>query len=144
MIYFMLVSGTKNKYIRDEFSVKMDNLGVLPVAAISAMASPCAWISYLECFHVCFSYAVNLIKTTMNYCYWHFDWILLYSRNIHINALAEAEPEKLSHACNSLVEPLPRYEICISLLAFVTICLVIISQWPPLSQRLLWFWWIDS
>ena len=26
------------------------------------------------------------------------------------------------------------------LLAFVVICLVIISEWPPLSHRLLWFW----
>ena len=27
-----------------------------------------------------------------------------------------------------------------TLLAFVVICLVIISKWPPLSHRLLWFW----
>ena len=28
------------------------------------------------------------------------------------------------------------------LLAFVGIYLVIIDEWPPLSHRLLWFWWI--
>ena len=27
-----------------------------------------------------------------------------------------------------------------SFLAFVDICLIIISEWPPLSHRLLWFW----
>ena len=59
----------------------------------SASASPCAWISYLECFHVCFFCAVSLIKTIINYCYWQFGWILFHSRNIHINALAEAEPD---------------------------------------------------
>ena len=61
----------------------------------SASASKCAWISYLECFQVCFSYAVDLslIKTIINYCYWKFGWILFHSRNIHINALAEAEPD---------------------------------------------------
>ena len=29
-------------------------------------------------------------------------------------------------------------------LAFVGICLVIISEWPPLAHRLLWIWWIES
>ena len=56
-------------------------------------ASPCALISYLECFHVCFSCTISLIKTKINYCYWQFGWILFHSRNIHINALAEAEPD---------------------------------------------------
>ena len=59
----------------------------------SASASPCAWISYLECIHVCFTYAVSLVKTIINYCYWQSDWILFHSRNIHKNALAEAEPD---------------------------------------------------
>ena len=27
-----------------------------------------------------------------------------------------------------------------SYLAFMGICLVIISEWPPLSHKLLWFW----
>ena len=27
-----------------------------------------------------------------------------------------------------------------TLVAFVSVCLAIISQWPPLSHRLLWFW----
>ena len=31
-----------------------------------------------------------------------------------------------------------------SLVASVVICLVIISEWLPLSHRLLWFWWIAS
>ena len=31
-----------------------------------------------------------------------------------------------------------------TLIAFVGICLVIISEWPPLSDRLLWFWSIKS
>ena len=31
-----------------------------------------------------------------------------------------------------------------ALLVFVVICLVIITKWPPLSHRLLWFWWIES
>ena len=30
------------------------------------------------------------------------------------------------------------------LLAFVIICLIIISEWPPLSRRLLWLGWIES
>ena len=30
------------------------------------------------------------------------------------------------------------------LLALFGICLLIISEWPPLSHRLLWFWWIES
>ena len=56
------------------------------------------WIPYLEWFCVCFSFAVSLINTTVNYCYRQFDWILFYSRNIikifwlRLN-LAEAEPE---------------------------------------------------
>ena len=61
----------------------------------SASATPCARILYLECFHVCFSCAVSLIKMIINYCYWQFGWILFHSRNIHINALAEAEPDIL-------------------------------------------------
>ena len=55
----------------------------------------CAAISYLECFHVCLSYVVSLIKTIINYCYWQFGWILFDLRNIHINALAEAESDIL-------------------------------------------------
>ena len=55
----------------------------------------CAGISYLECFHVCLSYVVSLIKTIINYCYWQFGWILFDLRNIHINALAEAESDIL-------------------------------------------------
>ena len=66
--------------------------GVFSVSA-SASASPWAWISYLEYFHVCFSCAVSLIKTIINYCYWQFGWILFHSRNIHINSLAEDEPD---------------------------------------------------
>ena len=31
-----------------------------------------------------------------------------------------------------------------SLLFFVSLCLVIISEWPPFSHRLLWFWWIKA
>ena len=31
----------------------------------------------------------------------------------------------------------------LTLLAFVGICLAIISEWPPLSHRLLRFWWIE-
>ena len=27
-----------------------------------------------------------------------------------------------------------------ALLAFLVVCLVIINEWPPLSDRLLWFW----
>ena len=61
----------------------------------SASASPCAQISYLECFHVCFFCLVSLIKTIINYCYWQIGWVLFYSRNIHINALAEAGPDIL-------------------------------------------------
>ena len=30
------------------------------------------------------------------------------------------------------------------LLAFLVVCLIIISEWSPLSHRLLWFWWIES
>ena len=30
-----------------------------------------------------------------------------------------------------------------SSLAFVVTCLVIISEWPPLSHRFLWFWCIE-
>ena len=45
---------------------------------------------------ICFSRAVSLIKTILNYCYWQFDLILFCSRNIHMNALAEAEPENMS------------------------------------------------
>ena len=63
------------------------------VFSVSASASPCAWISYLECFQACFSFAVSLIKNIINYCYWQSYWILFHSRNIHINALAEAEPD---------------------------------------------------
>ena len=37
----------------------------------------------------------SLIKTIINCCYWQFGWILFYSRNIHINALTEAEPDIL-------------------------------------------------
>ena len=32
----------------------------------SASASPCAWISYLKWFHICFSCAVSLIKPIIN------------------------------------------------------------------------------
>ena len=41
----------------------------------------------LECILVIyvFSYAVSLIKTIVNYCYWQFDWILFYSRIIHLD-----------------------------------------------------------
>ena len=73
-------------------SNRRENLGVF---SGSASASRCAWISYLECFHVCFSCSASLIKTIIKYCYWQFGWILFYSRNIyiHVNALAEAEPD---------------------------------------------------
>ena len=30
-------------------------------------------------FYVCFSYAVSLIKTIINSCYWQSDWILFHS-----------------------------------------------------------------
>ena len=34
---------------------------------------------------------------------------------MHINAFAEAEPEKLRHLWNSLVQPQSKYEMCIFL-----------------------------
>ena len=33
--------------------------------------------------------------------------------------------------------------ITVALLAFMSICLVVISKWPSLSHRLSWFWWIE-
>ena len=41
------------------------------------------------------------------------------------------------------IELIRKYCI-ISLLAFLVVCLDIISEWPPLSYRLSWFWWIES
>ena len=35
------------------------------------------------------------------------------------------------------------WQLLFTLLAFMVICLVIISEWPPLSHRLLLFWWIE-
>ena len=40
---------------------------------------------------------------------------MLYSRNIHKNALAEGEPKKFRQVWNSLVQPQPKCEICIFL-----------------------------
>ena len=57
----------------------------------------------LSCRFLCFSCAVSLIKTLINYCYWQFDWILFYSKNIHI-CLAWAEPENSRHVSISLVQ----------------------------------------
>ena len=62
-----------------------------------------------------FSCVISLIKTLINYCYWQFDWILLYSGNIRINGLADAEPEKVRHVRNYLAQPQPKYEMCIAL-----------------------------
>ena len=59
-----------------------------------------------------FSCAVSLIKTIVNYCYWQFGWILFYSRNLHISALAEVWAR---HLRNSLAHPQPKYEMCIFL-----------------------------
>ena len=36
------------------------------------------------------------------------------------------------------IDPLHSIELCLTLLAFLVVCLVIISEWPPLSPRLLW------
>ena len=46
--------------------------------------------------YVCFSCAVSLIKTIVNYCYWQFYWILFYSRNIRLDIFSDSEPE-MSH-----------------------------------------------
>ena len=37
--------------------------------------------------------AFMYVFPVLNCYYWQFGWILFYSRNIHINALAEAEPD---------------------------------------------------
>ena len=41
----------------------------------------------------CFSCAVNLINTIVNWCYWQFGWILFYSKNMYPDVLAEAESD---------------------------------------------------
>ena len=70
------------------------NLGqVLPQLVFSLTHVRSDFLNYIPYFaelwipsshiYVCCSYAVSLLKTTINYCYWQFDWVLFYSRNIH-------------------------------------------------------------
>ena len=86
--------------------------GFLKSQPDSAIARSYAWTTYLECFHVCFSCEVSLIKTIINYYCWQFDGYCLFK---NINALAEVEPEKLRYLWNSLVQPQPKYKMCIFL-----------------------------
>ena len=98
--WMLFYSRNINTHILAEAEPEMSqflwfNLGQV-VPQLAHVLNPIFGIIY-----VCCSYAVSLLKTTINYCYWQFDWVLFYSRNIHkifwlrLN-LAEAKPE-MSH-----------------------------------------------